>query len=561
MKNASNVRSFCQCGLFVVGLLLSASLLADGMPALGAPRRGGMLRIARADDVQTLDPARVTSTIDSFFEPLLYQPLIDHVDGKKFINNLTASWSTSSDLRVYTFELLPGVRFSNGRESTAEDYVFTLERILDPNAACFSQFFFRGIKGAPEYCAARTAEADQSKLNPAFAKGRWMEPTRILGLAAPSRFTLVIELEKPDAAFPFMVAGLMAVARETLADPNGDVGVRPVGTGPYVVKEWIRGVRLRLERNSHYFRPEQQYFDAIEVFIGGDQTTHLMMFERGELDVAGLDFAGVPVADFSRLRQDSHWQQCWETTPTFSFIHLSLNTEMPPLNDVRVRQAIAHSINRTRWQRLNGGRVIPTHGPIATNMPGFNPALVAPAYDLDRARALLREAGYPDGITNSISFWHPTAQLEARWAMAIQHDLARAEIATVLHPFSSGAGDAITKRGGVPMFVAGYSPSIPDPCDVLGIVFHGKSIAEEQSLNVSFYNNPSVNKILDEAVVCANSERRTVLYQEAEQIVVDEAPFVFLGHPKFFSLHQPWLKGPLVDPIWLYRFDRVWIEK
>jgi peptide/nickel transport system substrate-binding protein len=100
----------------------------------------------------------------------------------------------------------------------------------------------------------------------------------------------------------------------------------------------------------------------------------------------------------------------------------------------------------------------------------------------------------------------------------------------------------------------------PDASGFLGM-FHGRQNKASGSANIAFYNNPKVNALLDEAMGCADEARRLELYRQAEQIFVDDAPVIVLGHPKIFALRQLWLRGPLLDPLWWYRFDRVWFEK
>jgi peptide/nickel transport system substrate-binding protein len=428
----------------------------------------------------------------------------------------------------------------------------------------FFQPYALQIKGAPEFLAARTAETDQLKTNSAARQGRWSEPTRIAGLSIPSRYRLEVELDKPDTSFKawFPQNLGMALARESLPDLQEAISQHVVGTGPYVLKEWIRGVRIRLERNPYYFRPEQQYFDAVEIFIGGDETTHLMMFERGELDLAGLERTGVPEADFSRLRKDPRWRTNWLEGPIFNIAAIILNTEVPPLNDVRVRQAIAHAIRRDHFQqKLNHDRMDPGAGVITPTMPGFNPALNYHNYDTNRARALLREAGFPEGISQPITFWHIDDQIYRRWAQAIGADLKEVGIPTVLKGVTAAAfSTSRGQRGKIPMQIYAESALFPDASGFL-CTFHGRQIKASGSMNVAFYDNPKINTLLDEAVAGAQEAHRLELYRQAEQIFVDDAPVVVLGHPKIFALRQPWLQGPLLDPYWWYRFDRVWIEK
>ena len=543
----------------VISLLLGFATAA--LPAAETRQRGGTLRLARVNDPTTLDPALVSSMVDVLMLPLLYQPLIDFRGGANLANHLATNWSVSPDKRVFTFQLLPGVRFSNGREATAEDYVFTLERsVIVPS---FLQQYAMQIKGSPAFLAARTNEAAQLKTNTAAGRGRWIEPTSLAGVSSPSRYTLVVELEKPDTTFSYWMANCfgMAVAREKLPDPLKDIGQHPVGTGPYVVKEWVRGVRLRYERNPYYFRPEQQYFDAIEVMIGGDESTHLMMFERGELDLASIQATGAPEADFLRLHKDPRWKSGWTNAPMFHCIIINLNTEMPPLNDIRVRQAIAHALDRNKFQRMNGERVTPGHGGITPLMPGFNPELQYPAYDPERARALLREAGYAKGLPKPLKFWHINIQLYRRWATAIQDDLAKAGMAIELQEVSQSVFDNMTgRRNGAEMSLFAWTAGTPDASYYL-LPFHSRFISEESSQNGAFYHDATVDRLLDEAAVSVDEPQRLARYRQVEQKLVSEGTLIVLGHQNLFALRQPWLKGPLLEPMWWFRLDRVWFEK
>jgi len=564
------VATFCrrisESGIVVLTLMLSVLLAATGpagaAEAVTKPPPPRILRLARISDPQNLDPTKVVNQADFCLLPLLYQPLIDLQGGTNFVNHLTTNWTVSPDSRKFTFDLLPSVRFSNGREATAKDYAFALERAVLVDD--FYQPYALQIKGAPEFLAARTTERDQLKTNSAAGQGRWIEPTGIAGLSTPSRYRLEVELEKPDTSFKawFPQNLGMALAQESLPDVQETLTRHVVGTGPYVLKEWIRGVRIRLERNPYYFRPEQQHFEAVEIFIGGDETTHLMMFERDELDLAGLERTGVPEADFSRLRKDSRWGTNWLEGPIFNIAAIILNAEVPPLNDPRVRQAIAHAIRRDHFQqKLNHDRIDPGAGVITPTMPGFNPALIYHNYDTNRARALLREAGFPGGISQPITLWHIDDQVYRRWAQAIAADLKEIGITNVLKGVTVAAfSTARGERGGIPMQINAETALFPDASGFLGM-FHGRQIKTSGSANIAFYDNPKLNALLDEAMGCADEARRLELYRQAEQIFVDDAPVIVLGHPKIFSLRQPWLRGPLLDPLWWYRFDRVWFEK
>ena len=502
-----------------------------------------VLRLARPADPRSLDPALFDSNQDGLLNVLLFQALLDITNRTEVINNQTRDWSVSTDQRTYTLHLLPGLKFSNGRPVTAEDHVYSLERFFDLALPSGKGTYVRNIKGGR-----------------AFSEGR---TNHVSGLRAPTQDTLEIELDEPDLTFKYVLAEDWgkAVARETLARPSADCGPRPVCTGPYVVKDWVRGARIRFEKNPYYFRPERQFFDEIDVMIGGDESTHLMMFERGELDIANITGVGVPVSDFKRLSRDPVWKDRIEQSPAFTLGYLCLNTEIPPLDKVKVRQAIACAVDKGHLQRLSPHLIDSGTGLLNPIIPGYDPSIRGHAHDTDRARQLLREAGYPSGLPGTLELLHDDRQHITRWAQALQADLKSAGIGITLRPVNNSQMGSITGvRRRVSMYIADSNGTLPDPKDWLALSFHSKFISETDSYNDSFYSNPIVDRLLDEAGPCADVTRRFELYHEVERIVLRDALYVPLGHRKLFALRQPWLKGNLIEPIWWYRFDRVWME-
>ena len=462
----SSFPSFASVIVLFLLLFSTTSLFAASLPRK-------ILRLARPADPRSLDPALYDSNQDGLLNVLLFQSLLDITNRTEVIDNQTRDWSVSTDQRTYTLHLLPGSKFSNGRLVTAEDHVYSLERFFDPALPSWKGTYVRNIKGGA-----------------AFSKGL---TNHVSGLRAPTLDTLVIELDEPDLTFKYVLAldWGKAVARETLARPSADCGPRPVCTGPYRVKEWIRGARIRFEKNPHYFRPERQFFDEIAVMIGGDESTHLMMFERGELDIANITGVGVPVSDFKRLSRDPVWKDRIEQSPAFTLGYLCLNTEIPPLNEVKVRQAIACAVDKNHIQRLSPHLVDPGTGLINPIIPGYDPLIRGHAHDTGRARQLLRDAGYPDSLPGSLELVHDDRQHITRWAQAIQADLKDAGIRITLRPVNNSQLSSMTGvRRRVSMNIADSNGSFPDPKDWLAMIFHSKSITETDSMNDSFIAIP-----------------------------------------------------------------------
>lgn len=473
---------------------------------------------------------------------VLYRPLLDITNNDQVINNLTTGFETSGGGLSWTFHLRPDVRFSNGRQVVSDDYAFSLQRFLEPAVHSQGQSYLLGVRGAADFVAGKT--------------------NRVAGIRTPDPMTLVIELDDPDPTFPFVLTSVQGVplARETIVDPLKDCGIHAVTVSPYRVVEWTRGSRLRLRRDPNYFEAGRQLLEGIDMLIGGDEVTHMMMFERGEIDIANIAGIGIPVPDRPRLRRDPKWGSRIESMPLFNTTYVNLNTEMPPFQDVRVRRAMNYAFNRERWAALTPGDYTPIRGVIPPLMKGtYNPGLRGYDYDPDKARHLLREAGFTNGFKTTL--WHLFDQRISRLAQALQSDLAAVGVEVELHPATTTViWDAVGNRRVAPMSISGWNVTIPDPKDSLGLLLHTRSIADSGSMNQAFYSNPAVDRLLDEASRAFEPALRASLYRQAEERVVEDAPWVFQGSMNLFCLRQPWLKGSLMDAVAWYRFDRVWIE-
>ena len=523
--------------LFLLLLFTTAALWAAE-----TPRRPKILRLASIVDVQTLDPAKQFMTFDQTVGVLVHLPLLDVTNGPAgptLVPCAARAWSASPDQRVFTLQLRTDVAFSNGRSVVANDYVYALERILNPDTGSQKQFTFLGIRGSKAFAAHET--------NP------------VAGLRAPSADTLVIELERSNPVFPYQLCSLMAVPREEVERLGSGFSVRPVGSGPYMVQEWNRGARLQLTRNPHYHGPEPQHLDGVDLFIGGDETTHLMMFERGELDVANVNTGGIPIPSFRRLSHEPRWQGLINREAQFNTMGLIMNTEIPPLDNVFVRRAISHALNRDLQMRVAQGFFTHAEGMLPPVMPGYNPRLRGYEYNPDEARQILRESGLALPLRTEL--WHNTSDAGRNQAQGFQWDLKQVGIEVDLKQVSSAvlaASESI--RGMVPMALDGWTAGIPDPGEILTMNFDGRTITAAMTMNTAYYNNPAFDRLLDLAAPEADLPKRYALYQQAEALLVNDAPWVFLGHQNLFALRQPWLKGPLMALSGL-RPDRVWIEE
>jgi ABC-type transport system substrate-binding protein len=199
-------------------------------------------------------------------------------------------------------------------------------------------------------------------------------------------------------------------------------------------------------------------------------------------------------------------------------------------------------------------------GAIPKLMPGFDGELRGYDYNPGKARRLLRESGL--SLPLRVALWHAMSEQQRFCAQGVQEDLKQVGIDVELRAVSLGQlSVAMESRGRVPMALYGWNVSIPDPVDMLGSQFDGRTLTNNPTMNYAFYQNIELDRLLDAAAPEVDLPRRFELYRRAERLIVQDAPWVFLGHLNIYALRQPWLKGPLLEPLYWYRFDRVWIER
>lgn len=521
--------------------VLSVSCSGTALPGRPHPEEN-VLRIAVPSDPRSLDPAIAYDVVTWPLVRALFHGLVDYDDDLNLVPWHARSWTISGDGRTITFKLRPDIRFSNGRPLTSGDFAWSLERILDPATRSPGQGFYRNIAGAK-----------------AFQDGL---ADRVAGLRTPDPETLVIELVHPDLPFLYCMAMpfAYAVPREEVERRGETFGRHPVGAGPFVLADWQRGTRMRLEKSPSYYRADEIRLEAIELMVGGDETLHMMMFERGELDIASVTSTGIPDADFIRVMKDPVLRDRVAHQPLNAIQYLSMNTEMPPFDRVNVRRAVNHAIDRQRIVRLISDRGILARGVLPPGMPGFNEELEGYDHDPEKARRLLAEAGYPDGFTTELMI---TAQsgIDTKIGQAVQQDLEEVGITVEIRPVTGPTRiEATGRRGTVPFSTFGWYQDYPDPSNFLDVLLNGDRITEVNSTNVAFYDNESVNTLLNEASTSTDQDHRLTLYREAERLVVEDAPWVFLYYPQMYLLRQPWLKGLKLNPVWPIRYELMWIE-
>lgn len=529
-----------------VQLFLTASLL---LGFAQAQQRGGEMVVSYKDDVTTLDPAIGYDWQNWPMEKMVFDALLDYKPGTTTLEpRLAAKLPTvSADNKTYTFTLRKDVKFQNGRAFVASDVKYTLERVLDPKTKSPGQSFYTGIKGAK-----------------AFIDGKAKE---VSGIKVVNPQTVQITLDAPNAAFLNIMAMNFAfiVPKEAVEAAKGDFGHKPLGTGPFKLDSWVSGQALTFSRNPNYFLPNLPYLDKVTVKVGVDPSVAYLGLQRGEVDLLG---DGIPPAQFLQAKNDPNLKDNIISRTQVNTSYLSINTQIKPLTDVRVRQAINHAIDKTKIIRMINGRGEVANGVLPPMMPGFDKNAKGYAYDPAKATALLKAAGLAGGFSTTL--YTNSTDPNPRIAQSIQQDLAKVGIKVDIKSQAQGtvieaAGTAKT----APLVWSGgmaWSQDYPDPSDFYWPILSCQS-AVQGGWNWTWYCDKALDAAAAKADAMVKPEQRTARLNQYSTIfkkLMDQAVWVPIFHEVRYMMHSDRLQGgeaEFVDPIHLIGYERMWVKK
>ncbi|MEQ9606671.1 MAG: ABC transporter substrate-binding protein [Kiloniellaceae bacterium] len=517
-------------------LLSGPAMTSVTAPALAQVKQGGSMTVTYKDDVSTLDPAIGYDWQNWSMIKSLFDGLMDYKPGTtELVPDLAESYEISDDGLTYTFKLRQGVKFHNGREMTAADVKYSLERVVNPATQSPGAGFFGAIQGFD----AASAEAG----------------TALEGVTAVDDTTVKIELSRPDATFLHVMALNFAhvVPAEAVEKHGADFGKHPVGTGAFKLAEWTLGQRVVFERNADYYHEGLPRLDQIVFEVGQEPIVALLRLERGEVDVAG---DGIPPAKFLETKNDPKFKDMIVEGSQLHTGYVTMNVKMPPFDNLKVRQAVNMAINKDRIVRIINGRAVPANQPLPPLMPGYDESYKGFAFDPAKAKALLAEAGFADGFETELFVANTDPQ--PRIAQAIQQDLAQIGIKAAI---KSLAQANVIAAGGeedqAPMIWSGgmaWIADFPDPSNFYGPIL-GCGGAVPGGWNWSWYCNEELDARAVKADSMADPSQADARIEEWKQIftaIQDEAPWVPVFNEQRFTIRSDRLAGPdgiFVDPV------------
>ncbi len=559
------------------GLLLAAGCARE--PMEGRVARDRTLYFASAR-IRGFDPAKVSDVASAKAIALVYETLLQiaYLDRPYRLEPLLAADmpTVSADGLRYTFTLRPGLFFADdpcfpdgrGREMTAEDVVYSIKRIADRKVASSGWWAFeRRIAGLDAF---RDASAGADPTDYALP---------VEGLRALDRYTVEFSLVKPYPQFLWILALHYAsvVPREAVDYYGERFSSSPVGTGPYRLAEWRRNYRKIFERNpkwsetgraDRYPRSGEPgdaatglladagkplpLVDRIVMYVIADPTTQWMMFLRGELDESDIarDNWSVVVDDDGELLPELRARGIrLAVSPQLRINYIGFNMDDPVVGPNRaLRQALTCAFNSDEWIKLNNGRVRRALGPIPSTLAGHEPDFQPFPFDLDRARALLAEAGYPDGRDPRTG-----RRLELTLELGRADDLELRQSAELIAAFFQRIGISLRlsfnngpaffeklERGQAQLFYVAWLGDYPDAENFLQCLYGPNA---NGGPNRAHYRNVEFDRLFEQARVMEDSAERTALYSKLARIAIEDAPWIFVSEPLSYTLYQSRLQN------------------
>jgi len=513
--------------------------------------QGGTLSIAYQSDLQHLDPAVMYDTVGiaavrlMFESPLTY----DNRTTQLVPLLLTDMPAISADGKAYTLKFRTGINFvkTDGsvlREMTADDFVYSLNRVLDPNLkpspSPVASAFFGNIVGASDVIGGKAKTAS--------------------GIKATDASTVEVDLVKADATFSNILASTFAavVPKELATEDTAAFDAAPVGTGPYILGSYTKGQQATFLANKHYWQPGQPYLDEIDFKVGVDDNAALQQVQAGTLDILGDQ---IPSGSFTQVTTDPQYADQIVRHSLVETQYMSMDASQPnggPLSKLAVRQAIEGAIDKENILKIYHGAGVVADCILPPDMQGFDPTCKPYTFDQAAAKTALAAAGYPTGFKTTL--YTDTTDPDPKVAAALQQDLATIGITVevVTQSFDTFLNTIETPHE-APLVYVGWFEDYPDPSDFIDPILSCAS-AVKGGANASWYCNQAIDAQAAAARGEVDGAKRITEYQAIQKAIMADAPWVPLIHEDWVTLESKRVGGFVIHPVWLYSLRDVYIK-
>jgi len=491
--------------------------------------RALVLEGGESTNPRSFDPATTVSGGDK----RVFSGLVSLDPSLRLTPDLAERWDVSADGTVYTFRLRQNARFHDGRPVTAQDVVYSWERAASPALASDTVLTYLGdIVGVREMTEGTT--------------------DHISGLRVMDDHTLQVTIDAPK---PYFLLKLTFATAYIVDKANVESGAEwyrtPNGTGPYRLVEWTRFERKVYEANKDFYlgAPSIPYI-VVLLYAGEGQR----LYESGEIDITGI----YSVERFTDPSEPLHNELI--TGVSLCTEYMVFDTTRAPFDDVNVRKAFSMAFDRQKYiDVVLDGYALPAIGLYPPGLPGFNVGLKGLPYDPEQARQLLAQSKYggaqglPPIVFSNMGIGSYVSLDVAAMAEMWQQELGVTIVVENLEP--NYYYDQVYSGNHGQLFSGGWCADYADPENFADVLFHSGS-----SQNNGGYSNPQLDSLLEAARVEQDVTKRMTMYQQAEQILVDDAAVLFTTHSLSYELIKPYVKGYVFTPIDIPIERYMWLE-
>ena len=452
------------------------------------------------------------------------------------VPDLAESVTVSDDGLVYTYKLRPNIKFHNGRQLVADDVIWSYTRItaMKPDSPQFR--YVKYIKG--------TGAVNEGKAE------------TISGLKKIDNLTFEMTLEDPvDIKYYLWLPGMAIVPKEEVERLGDAFTTNPVGCGPFKFVKWVKGSEVVMKKFADFYLEGKPYLDKVVYKIMGEAAPRDLAFKAKELDVTLVGAVNYPEYKADPVIS----KNMIEVAEMFTRL-VGFNPDFKPFSDKRVRQAINHAIPADLIiEKILKGKAFPARGYLPTTSPAFNPNIKKYDFNLEKAKQLMKEAGYENGFEVEQAI----GTANKSWCTGIYEAampyLKKIGITLKIQQMEGAAMAERIRKADYQMFIWSLD-SGPDPLEVM---VRWKSDITPAAGNYVKYNNPEFDKLLDMAAATRDKEKKIGYIKQAEEIFSEDAPIWFFNYNKAIIAHQPWVHGlTAVAPEMMFQdMTSVWVDE
>ncbi|SIT88962.1 glutathione ABC transporter substrate-binding protein [Edaphobacillus lindanitolerans] len=500
----------------------------DGGEASAGGGEGGDLILAVLSDASSLDPHGSNDVPSNNIHANIYDTLVKLNADTEIEPSLAKEWNQIDDT-TWEFKLVEGVKFHDGEDFNAEAVKKSLDRVRDEAVGSPRFYLFEMINSVDvidDYTV-------QIKTDYPFAP--------LLSHLAHDGGSM-ISPKAIDEDYAAMKEG---------KDPGSVISAHPVGTGYFKFESWNPGSEIKLVKNEDYWNGPAKV-DSVTFKVVPESATRAADLETGNAHIIDP----VQPNEVDQINDSGSAKVNQELSRSLSY--LGFNTQKAPFDDVRVRQAISMMVdNEEIVEGIYDGFGVPAKGPLSPGSFGYDENIKGLGYNPEEAKKLLEEAGYGDGFKAEI--WTNDNPQRIDIAVLLQQKLKELNIDIKVEQMEFGAYLDETSAGKHDMFILGWSNSTGDADNGLYSLFH--SSQQGAPGNRTFFDNPEVDKLLDEGRQETDQDARLAVYDKAQKLLIEEAPMVFIHHQEYLTGVADNVKGFTIDPSGIYQLKDVTITQ